>query len=578
MVKFRQGAVTRKFVKGTLLSGALFLCAACTTTTETASEPVEVSVSARLYGDYLAASYASYLNDAGARSNYYSRAFAMSPADLELGRRAMTSALTAGDEVLTRTLAIEVLALDKDDELARMILGAHALSNGKYKKADEILSVESERGGLRAMTSLLAGWAKVGAGDEDAALQDFDIPGDSKYFQIIGTLQKAQVYAQLSDKDKADAAFLDVVKAGVSPIEAVLAQSRAALARDDRPAALKLLTDYADKNGGALTGPVRTFMDGITAKEDVQSALTPQQAASRALVEPAFAYYGRARQYDASEVFLRLALQLDPTNDKARLFLGTILEEIDRKDEALALYTNIDTDSSYGVSARLSEANILFEKDKNEEAIRLLDMINKNFPSRVTQSALGRGYLIEENYEAALPVYNALIKGMSAEEIKDNPNAIYLRGICLERLGRWQEAVTDFQTVLKHQSENADALNYLGYTWVDKGVHLDEAFDMIRKAVKLDPNSGAIVDSLGWAHYKLGQYSQARIRLEEAAEKSPASATIIDHLGDVYWKLGRYREAGYQWQRARELDPTDEELKTILAKLKHGLSASVAHK
>ena len=563
-----------------MLAGSiLLLCTACTTTTlQRADAPEAVSYSARLYGDYLAASYASYLNDAGARSNYYSRAFALSPDDLDLGKRAMTSALTAGDEVLTRTLAIEVLALDKDDELARMILGAYALSNAEYKKADEFLGVQKEQGGLQAMTSLLAGWAKVGLGDKDAALEDFDISDDSKYFQIIGTLQQAQLYAQMGDIDKADTAFAVVAKSGVSPIEAVLAQSRAALARHDRPAALKILTDYADKNGGALTGPIRTFIDAISAQKDVQSTLTPPQSASRALVEPAFAFYGRARQYDASEVFLRLALQLDPSNDKARLFLGTILEEIDRKDEALALYTSIKTDSSYGVSARLSEANLLFEKDQNQEAIQLLDEINTNFPSRVTQSSLGRGYLIEENYEAALPVYNALIKGMSAEEIKDNPTAIYLRGICLERLGKWQEAVTDFQTVLTYKPDNADALNYLGYTWVDKGVHLDEAFDMIRKAVKLDPNNGAIVDSLGWAHYKLGQYSQARIRLEEAVEKSPASATIVDHLGDVYWKLGRYREAGYQWERARDLDPTEEELKTILAKLKHGLSASVANK
>ena len=108
---------------------------------------------------------------------------------------------------------------------------------------------------------------------------------------------------------------------------------------------------------------------------------------------------------------------------------------------------------------------------------------------------------------------------------------------------------------------------------MDRGENLTEAFDMIRRAIQIEPNSGAIVDSLGWAHYKLGQYSEAKAKLEDAVALSPSSATIVDHLGDVYWKLGRYREAGYQWERALEFDPTEEERGQIQQKLKGGLEA-----
>ena len=100
---------------------------------------------------------------------------------------------------------------------------------------------------------------------------------------------------------------------------------------------------------------------------------------------------------------------------------------------------------------------------------------------------------------------------------------------------------------------------------------LDRAFKMIEKAVELEPESGAIIDSLGWAHYKLGRLSEARKYLEDAAKRSPTSATIIDHLGDVYWRLGRSKEAKYQWIRALGLDPTDKEIKEINDKLKSGL-------
>jgi len=106
-----------------------------------------------------------------------------------------------------------------------------------------------------------------------------------------------------------------------------------------------------------------------------------------------------------------------------------------------------------------------------------------------------------------------------------------------------------------------------------RGENLEEAFDMIERALEQSPNSGAITDSLGWAHYKLGNYVEAKNYLEDAVALSPSSATIIDHLGDVYWQLGRKREAGFQWQRALLFEPTDEEKSNIDVKLNGGLEA-----
>ena len=380
---------------------------------------------------------------------------------------------------------------------------------------------------------------------------------------------------QAGDFEAAAKDFVIIDEVDLAPIESVLSQVRGFMIHGQKDKALEILNAFAKDNNGALTGPVRTYIDALENGEVLQWKLTPAQSASRALTEPAFRYYGAQQQYEAAETYLRLALELDPSNDKARLFLGTVLEQIDRISEAVAVYKQIGPLSPYSVSARLSEADILFGDDKNNAGIAVLETIQATHPSRVTQRSLGRAYLIMEDYGKALPYYEALITDMSKDEQKENPQANYLRGICLERLGRWEEAVTDFEFVLKHKPDNADALNYLGYTWVDKGVHLTKAFDMIEKAVELEPKSGAIIDSLGWAHYKLGQYGQARINLEDAAERSPTSATIIDHLGDVYWKLGRRKEAGYQWRRAAELDPTDKELAALQVKIKNGLNGSL---
>ena len=114
-------------------------------------------------------------------------------------------------------------------------------------------------------------------------------------------------------------------------------------------------------------------------------------------------------------------------------------------------------------------------------------------------------------------------------------------------------------------------LNYLGYSWVDMGMHLDKALDMIRKAVELRPQDGYIVDSLGWAYFKLGRYDEAVKELEKAIQLQPEDPTINDHLGDAYWRVGRKLEATYQWSQARDMKPDPEELATIEQKLKHGL-------
>ena len=117
-------------------------------------------------------------------------------------------------------------------------------------------------------------------------------------------------------------------------------------------------------------------------------------------------------------------------------------------------------------------------------------------------------------------------------------------------------------------------LNYLGYSWVDMGINLDEGLDMIRSAVDQRPNDGYIVDSLGWAYYRLGRYQEAVEQLERAAELRPEDPVINDHLGDAYWQVGRKLEATFQWNHARDLDPEPADLEKIVKKLESGLAAN----
>jgi len=553
-----------------------FLATACAAVILTACQTAgtasylgdEPSAEGKLFGEYLAGSYANYLEDSDARSSYYSRAFARAENDIALGRRAMTSALTAGDINLARTLAIEINQKDKKEPMALMLLGEKAFKQGRHKQAQDLYNPATSDLTMGIAMGLMEGWSYVATDDMEKARETFKSVGGGAYFQNFADLQIAKAEALKGNVEAAKTAFKLAEENGQSAIETRLAKARFLHSIGENDLALKELEAFSKQNGTFESGPIAAYIAALKNGEAIDGLLTPTQEASRALTEPAYQFFAANRAIDAGEVFLRLALSLDPRHDKAVLWLGDLLDNTERSEEAMRLYKDVPERSHYIVSAKLAEANVHFSNEEDGKAIKVLEAINATHPSFITREALGRARLIRENYAEALPMYETLVNSMSEEDLKANTQPLYFRGICYEREKQWSKAEADFKRVLAIEPDNADALNYLGYTWVDRGENLTEAFEMIRKAVELEPNSGAITDSLGWAHYKLGQYQEAKKQLEDAVALSPSSATIIDHLGDVYWKLGRFREAGYQWERALEFEPTDEERANIRLKLK----------
>jgi Flp pilus assembly protein TadD len=152
----------------------------------------------------------------------------------------------------------------------------------------------------------------------------------------------------------------------------------------------------------------------------------------------------------------------------------------------------------------------------------------------------------------------------------------YFRGICFERAKQWPKAEADLKKSLELFPDQPHVLNYLGYSWIDQGVNLDEGMRMIKRAVEQRADDGYIVDSLGWAYYRLGNMDEAVKHLERAIELKPEDPTINDHLGDAYWRVGRELEARFQWSHARDLKPEPEDLIKIEQKLKSGFPDDTA--
>ncbi len=556
-------------------AAAMLSLGSCSTTSAPAYSDDDSPAEGQLFGDYLAGVYANYVDDAPARSRHFTRAFEAEPSNKGLGRRAVTSALTADDFDLTVKLAGRLESLAGQEPMANAVLGAQHMAAGRYTKALSSFDLETTDLTMSILMQLMKGWSQHANGDDVAARKTFAALSGGSYFTRFGLLQLAELETNLGNYAAAETALTELEASGPKTLELemVLLKARMLSAKGDLTAAEKYLTDYSKEHGSFETGPITAAIGQLKTGAVLDSKFTPQQYAARALTQPAYGFFAQNRALDAGEVFLRIAVKLDPDYDKARMWMGDVLAAYKRDDEALALYQSVPDSSPYYVSAKLSEGNLHVRRDNKKKGLALFQALNNKQPSFITRDALGRAYLSEENYQDALPIYEALVANLSEEELKQDPQVLYLRGICYERVKNFPAAVADFQRVLSYTPDDADTLNYLGYTWVDRGENLTKAFAMIHKAVELEPQSGAIIDSLGWAHYKLGEYEKAKVKLEEAVRLAPSSATIIDHLGDVYYKLGRKREAGYQWHRALDYDPTDKERKDIASKIKGGLYA-----
>jgi Flp pilus assembly protein TadD len=261
-----------------------------------------------------------------------------------------------------------------------------------------------------------------------------------------------------------------------------------------------------------------------------------------------------------------MALSLDPQRNDAWLMLGDILQQNGDVEGARVAYMKPKSNAAEFPTAQAKLAWSYQSAGDKEGALKLARTAaaTGDTEARITLSDLLRA---NEIYPEAIALLDTLI----GEAKSPDWQLYYARGQAYDRTGQWKAAEADLYQALKLRPDEAELLNYLGYAWIDRGERLDEAMGMVEKAVAANPRSGAIVDSLGWAHYRLGDYKKAVEVLEQAVELEAGDPEINNHLGDAYWRVGRRIEAEFQWQRALSLDPPAKIKAEAEAKLKSGL-------
>lgn len=543
----------------------LLLLSACATAAEPArdgSTMMDAAMGGSAYGAFLAGQGALNDGDGVEAAAYFARAELEGGASDLLRDRAFTAAVLSGDIARAAQLAPDgPEASEATKRLGVIVRAVDLMAVNKGKEAQALLGGEAVGFPHRGVAALLAPWAAAMAGDREGSLVRPEQRGD-RVVEYFGQLGQAYLFERAKRFDEAETDY-KALTGGDSPGDiAVLAYGGFLERRGRRPDAIALYDRAlaAQPNNQALA----QARARAAANRSAPPAPTLRQGAAQVLIAPAAAMLA-ARQQQLGLAYLRLALRLDPDRNEAWLMVGGILESAGDVEGARAAYLKPRPDSPEFSTAHAKLAWSYQNAKQPDIALKMASegAATGEREARVTYADLLRA---NERFDESADVLSGLIGESQAPDWR----LLYMRGVAFERAGRWPQAETDLQAALKLRPEEPELLNYLGYMWIDRGERLPEALGMVERAVAANPQSGAMLDSLGWAHYRLGDYKKAAQLLEQAVELEAGDPEINNHLGDAYWRVGRRIEAEYQWRRVLTLDPDDKIKADVEAKLASG--------
>jgi tetratricopeptide (TPR) repeat protein len=519
-------------------------------------------------GSYLAARHAGTERDSATAAAYYLNVLKADPRNADLLGRTFLSVLTDGDIEEAGKLADRLIQVDRTDRIARLVVGVRALKQKQYALARQSFA-QSVRGPVTDLTAtLLTAWALAGAGDARGATDALDHLTGPDWYAIFKDLHGGLILDFGNNRKDAAKRYERAYKADSTALRTVQSYARFLSRNGGKNEALKI---YQEFNKAVPDHPlISAEVKDLAAGEKLPALVDSPQAGAAEALYGLGASIGRRGGEDLALIYLQLALYLEPTHAMALLSLADLYESLKKPDLAIKVYDRIPP-SPLRRNADIQVASDLDQLERTDEAKKRLEHLITEHP-KDTEAIVAFGNILRgrKQFAECADVYGKAIANVPKPE-KSNWVMFYFRGICYERSKQWPNAEVDLKKALELYPDQPLVLNYLGYSWVDQGVHMDEGMNMIRRAVEQRPDDGYIVDSLGWAYFRTGNYAEAVKNLERAVELKPEDPTINDHLGDAYWRVGRALEARFQWSHAKDLNPDKDDLPKIEEKLKSGL-------
>ena len=523
-----------------------------------------------LLGNYLAGRVARGLRDHDAAAKYFGKALKSDPASDILLEQTFVLELARGNWEKSTQLAKEVIKKGEKLRFSRMVLGLQAIVDKDFSEAENQFSRSEQRSPLGKMIGIIVeSWLHQAKGESQKALDSIKRLDSMNWSKFYQDYHRAMIADQAGRHSLARKTYQRMFVKDPRSLRLMESYVRHLSSTGAPKAALRLMATHIERNGGhPLVVDLQVRVQGGEKLDLIAS--TPTQGLAEL-------YYGIGDALtgdggvDLGMIYLQAGLRLRPDLPLASMALAEAYEETKHFEQANRIYDKIGKDSPLWPGATVRRAFNLNSLKKVDEAKTSLDELIAIYPNDITAAeAQGNILRAHKRYKEAAVYYTKAIS-LLQKPAKFQWKYYYSRGVCFERLKDWASAEKDLLKARELDPDQALVLNYLGYSWVDQGLHLNKAMGFIRRAVELKPDDGYFVDSLGWAHFRLGNYKKASDELERAVELKPDDPVINDHLGDAYWRVGRKLEAQFQWAQALTLEPEDKDVIKIKAKIKDGM-------
>ncbi|MER8487997.1 tetratricopeptide repeat protein [Mesorhizobium australicum] len=537
------------------------------------TEPVKIS---SFSGAYLAARIAEGDNDLDSAIAYYKQALAFNPGDTALQQSLMLSLIAQGRFDESLVYADKLKEVPDVERFSRLALAVDTFHKKDFTKAQYWLKLSLESDLDRLISGVMSGWAEQGAGQASEAMASIDKLQGPDWFGLFKSFHRALIADASGMPEKAEAIYAatmqDTTAGGAAPetwMRNAQAYASFLARKGDKAKAMSVLDQAEAFSPGKLE--IVALRDRISKGDKIAPFVSgPSDGASEILLDLATAL-NRGGGEPFVRLYLQYALALKPDSDAALVQLAAVAEQLKNGEGAIALYRRIPDSSPLKQISDLQLGLNLADLDRHDEAITHLKAFVEAHPNDMrAYLALGGVYSSKDDFRSAANLYDKAVEVLKTPTAA-NWNIFYQRGIAYERLKEWPKAEPNFRKALELQPDQPQVLNYLGYSWVDMNTNLKEGLEMIQKAVDLRPSDGYIVDSLGWAYFRLGRFDDAVREMERAVSLKPEDPVLNDHLGDAYWRVGRKLEATFQWNQARDLKPDPDVLATLQQKLMKGL-------
>ncbi len=532
--------------------------------------------STSLAGSFLAAQIATKENDDDAASAYYQRSLELDPENLELKRLYFLALTATGQIAKAAEIARSVPSTAEQSAVVRMVTAVDAIKKKSWAKVGEILKEPGRTDLDTLIEKIVMAWSVFGSGDPKQAIEIASKIEGPDWSQVVRDYHVGLMAAASGDDAKAEPFLASATsnKTAAAVLPETFARAMEALART------QARMGEVDKAKETVERGIQLFsnhapFNALKADLDAAKPLSPLIASAQQGAGEIFFNIGTAISRQGGTPFaqgyLQLADYLSPGSDVVIMALAGVYETQKRHERANSYYERIPAESAYHRRAELEYAlNLNDLKQVDESKAKLRALIAEDPSDILTYMTLGGVLSQHEEYGEASKIYEEAMNRLGTPGPRDW-NLFYRAAIAHERQKQWDQAEPLFRKALELSPNQADVLNYLGYSWIDMGRNLEEGLEMIRKAVDLSPRKGYIIDSLGWAYYRLGRYDEAVTELERAVQLLPQDPTLNDHLGDAYWKTGRKLEATFQWNHALASKPEPADEAKIREKLEKGL-------